>query len=294
MADDGSIAISLVVATVGRVDELDRMLASIAERTLKDVELIIVDQNPDDRVEPVLERWRPHLQYAHVRSARGLSRARNVGLQLTTGCIVGFPDDDCWYPESLLFEVKQWFDRNEDYDFLCCAVQDGNGREVAARWPGYSQEIDRDSVLRTCASASLFMRREALEDIEGFDEKMGLGAATPFQSGEDSDLALRCLNANGRGWFEKHLSVYHPCKGPGEVTAERAFDYGMGFGYLLRKHGYSPQTLVYHVTRALGGMIKSLLLAQPREARFYWQSARGRLKGYATPRTILPRHLQCL
>jgi hypothetical protein len=112
---------------------------------------------------------------------------------------------------------------------------------------------------------------------------MGLGAATPFQSAEDSDLALRCLDGGGKGWFEKQLYVYHPHKGPGAVTGSRAFGYGMGFGYLLRMHGYSLRTLIYHVLRALGGAIKSLLLAEPNKALFYWKSALGRLSGYSIP-----------
>lgn len=278
---DGSIAVSLIVATVERVNELDRMLRSIAAQTLQNVELIIVDQNADDRLNAVLERWKSSLRYSHVRSPRGLSRARNVGLNLASGGIVGFPDDDCWYPESLLFQVKDWFDRHQDHDFLCCAAQDGSGREVASRWPRHSQAIDRASVLRTSPSFSLFIRRATLRQIGGFDERMGLGAGTPFESAEDSDLALRCLDGASKGWFEKRLYVYHPAKGPGEAPSGRAFTYGMGFGYLLHKHHYSAPIMIYHVVRAVGGMIKSLLLAHPGKAVFYWHSAHGRIKGYS-------------
>lgn len=280
---EGKIAVSLIVATVGRAQELDRMLASIARQTLKSLEVIIVDQNPDERVKNLIEGWKPSLRYVHVRSPRGLSRARNLGITLASGSIIGFPDDDCWYPDDLLLQVKEWFDRHHTYDFFCCTAQDGSGREVASRWPRNSLVIDRDSVLRACASASLFIRKAALDVIGGFDERMGLGAATPFQSAEDSDLALRCLDGGGKGWFEKQLYVYHPHKGPGAVTGSRAFGYGMGFGYLLRMHGYSPRTLIYQLVRALGGAIKSLLLAEPNKALFYWKSAMGRLSGYSIP-----------
>jgi glycosyltransferase involved in cell wall biosynthesis len=288
-AADGAVAVSLIVGTVGRAQELDRMLASIEGQSLKSVELIIVDQNADDRVKKLIEGRKPPLRYVHVRSARGLSRARNLGINLASGDIIGFPDDDCWYPGDLLLQVKEWFDRHQTYDFFCCAAQDESGREVASRWPRHSQAIDRDSVLRACASASMFIRKAALDRIGGFDESMGLGAATPFQSAEDSDLALRCLDGGGKGWFERQLYVYHPHKGAGAVTSSRAFSYGMGFGCLLRMHGYSPRTLIYHVARALGGAIKSLLLAEPSKALFYWKSALGRLKGYLIPRTILHR-----
>jgi GT2 family glycosyltransferase len=277
------IAVSLIVATVGRAQELNRMLASIAGQKLKGVQLIIVDQNSCDRVEQLLADWNDSLSYVHIRSPRGLSRARNAGIKLASGRIVCFPDDDCWYPDEFLVQVVQWFDQHREYDFLCCTAQDGSGREVASRWPRHSLAIDRVSVLRACASASLFMRRTALDEIGGFDEKMGLGAATPFQSAEDSDLALRCMDRGGKGWFAKQFYVYHPHKGAGGAADSRALGYGMGFGYLLRKHRYPPRTLIYHVVRALGGFIKSTLLGEPEKARFYWNSAHGRLRGYLTP-----------
>lgn len=290
-AGERQIAVSLIVATIGRGQELSRMLASIAAQTLKNIEIIIVDQNPDDRVKKLLEGWKRSLLYVHVRSPRGLSRARNVGINLASGRILCFPDDDCWYPEDLLLQVTQWFDQHRAYDFLCCSAQDGSGREVVTRWPSHSLVIDRDSVLRTCASACLFLRRAALDDIGGFDEAMGLGAATPFQAAEDLDLALRCMDRGRRGWFDKQLYVCHPHKAAGELASSRALGYGMGFGHLLRKHRYSLLTLIYHVARALAGVVKSLLLAEPDKARFYWNSACGRLRGYLMP--MLNKNIRC-
>jgi glycosyltransferase involved in cell wall biosynthesis len=277
------VAVSLIVATVGRTQELNRLLESIAVQNLTSLELIIVDQNLDDRVKQLLEDSSHSFLCLHVRSPKGLSRARNVGINLASGRILCFPDDDCWYPGDLLPGVVQWFDQHQDYHFLCCTAQDGSGREVASRWPSHSLAIDRDTVLRACASASLFIRRTALDEIGGFDEGMGLGASTPFQSAEDSDLALRCMGRGGKGWFAKQLYVYHPDKGLGEAAKSRALGYGMGFGYLLRKHRYSRRTLIYHVARALGGLIRSIILAEPGKTCFYWNSAYGRLRGYLMP-----------
>jgi glycosyltransferase involved in cell wall biosynthesis len=106
----GQVAITLIVATVGRTQELSRLLESIAAQTLTSLELIIVDQNADDRVKKLLEDSVSSLLCIHVRSAKGLSRARNVGIDLASGRILCFPDDDCWYPGDFLLRVVQWFD----------------------------------------------------------------------------------------------------------------------------------------------------------------------------------------
>jgi glycosyltransferase involved in cell wall biosynthesis len=275
-----SVSLSLIVATVGRTDELVRLIQSVAAQKLSQIELIIVDQNADERVETLLHQAAPTLRYTHIRCLPGLSRARNVGLLRASGAILGFPDDDCWYPEDLLQQVKNWFDRYPERQFLCCALRDETGQEVAARWPARSQSLDRNSVLRAAASAALFVRRDMAWQVGGFDEEIGLGAGTPFQSGEDTDYALRCLRAGGTGWFEKELYVCHPKREPALMSHSRAYAYGMGFGYILGKHGYATSPVAYHVARAAAGAVKSTLLLRTAEAGFYFQSARGRWNGY--------------
>ena len=42
--------ISLILATVGRTDELTRMFESLATQTFSDFEVVVVDQNEDDRL----------------------------------------------------------------------------------------------------------------------------------------------------------------------------------------------------------------------------------------------------
>jgi glycosyltransferase involved in cell wall biosynthesis len=272
------VVLSLIIATVERTDALKHLLCSIDRQQMPGLEVIVVDQNNDDRVTSVLAA--APFECIHLRSPRGLSRARNAGLAVATGVIVGFPDDDCWYPEEFLQRVNAWFAQNRNHDLLCTVLRDEEGREVAARWPVCSQELDRPSVLRAAASAAMFLRRDALRQVDGFDESIGLGADSPLQSGEDTDLALRCLEAGAHGWFEKALYACHPRREPGQVPARRAFGYGMGFGYILAKHGYSQWMLAYYVLRALAGAARAMLLLRAPDAAFYLQSARGRWEGY--------------
>lgn len=120
--------ISLVVATINRTVELERFLASLDTQTYRNFEVIVIDQNPDDRLVPVLCRH-AGLAISHLRSGRGLSKARNVGLRATKGEIIAIPDDDCWYPPQLLSTVAAWFASRSQTDLLLGITRNADGVE---------------------------------------------------------------------------------------------------------------------------------------------------------------------
>ena len=82
---------SLVLATVGRTDELRRFLAHLDTQTHREFELVVVDQNKDERLKPILEPYRGKFPILHLPSEQGLSRARNVGIEHARGDVIGFP-----------------------------------------------------------------------------------------------------------------------------------------------------------------------------------------------------------
>ncbi|MFN2119332.1 MAG: glycosyltransferase family 2 protein, partial [Anaerolineales bacterium] len=96
--------VSLVLGTKGRTAELSRFLDSVAVQTHAPLEVILVDQNADDRLRPILAAF-PQMPLTRLMCEPGLSRARNMGLAVAKGDVVGFPDDDCWYPPDSLEKV---------------------------------------------------------------------------------------------------------------------------------------------------------------------------------------------
>src|ERR1035438_4187408 len=112
------LTFSLIVATLGRTRELENLFESLASQAYPNLECIIVDQNPDRRVKEIVDLWKDVLKLRVIDSALGLSRARNVGLTAATGDILAFPDDDCWYSQSLLACVSGWFEDHAEYGVL--------------------------------------------------------------------------------------------------------------------------------------------------------------------------------
>ena len=99
----GLPSFDLVVATVGRSDELGRLLDSVEAQGYPNVRVLVVDQNEDGRTSEALADRA--VEVVRLSSARGLSRARNVALEHLAADLVAFPDDDCVYPPGLLATV---------------------------------------------------------------------------------------------------------------------------------------------------------------------------------------------
>ena len=97
---------SLIVCTRDRTEELKRFFVSIVNQ-VGDIrrEIIVVDQNTDERLAPIIQDFEDRLRIKYIRSGTGLSRGRNLGLQCARGAIIAFPDDDCAYPKTLLSDV---------------------------------------------------------------------------------------------------------------------------------------------------------------------------------------------
>jgi glycosyltransferase involved in cell wall biosynthesis len=266
---------------MGRTEELVRLFASLGEQSLRDFEVIVVDQNPDERLCPIVEAWRSHLDIQHLRSEPGLSRSRNKGLTVASGKLIAFPDDDCWYPNETLQRVKVWFEGHSKFDILSGCARTDEGELTSSRWMPASSEIHSRNVYRTGISFTLFFRASAIHSVQGFDEQLGLGAGTRFGSGEESDCVFRLLARGSRGWFDRDLTIHHPNK-THDFSAKariRAHSYGVGFGYLLRRHKLPLLHSLYLCARPAGGCLLALIRRRP-GADIYWATFRGRLEGY--------------
>lgn len=99
---------SLIVCTLGRFDDIDVLFASFIKQKYKHFEVILVDQNEDGYLTPILNKYEGAFPLTHVKSPKGLSIARNNGMKYVTGDIVCFPDDDCYYSEDTLEIVKNF------------------------------------------------------------------------------------------------------------------------------------------------------------------------------------------
>jgi GT2 family glycosyltransferase len=280
--DEGGLSFDLVLATVGRTNELDDFLASLEAQSYKRFRVILVDQNDDDRLEPILERHSNAFPLVRTTSAKGLSRARNEGLQHLEGNAVAFPDDDCLYPPDLLASVARVLREHPQLDGVTGRNIDEEGESSFLLWEKEASPVSRRNVWRTAVSHTIFLRRPVVERVGPFDESLGAGSGTEWGSGEETDYVLRVLSAGFSLRYDPDIRVVHEWPQPdgSPRSAHKAYLTGMGNSRVLRKHGYPLWFAVYRVLQLVVGSAYFLAKGRAGLARYYWAMARGRAVGW--------------
>jgi glycosyltransferase involved in cell wall biosynthesis len=274
---------SLIVPTVGRTTELERLLVSLSVQTYQDFELLVVDQNPDDRLVPILASHTNTFPVIHLRSDKGQSRARNVGLRHAKGDIVAFPDDDCQYPPNLLDRVVQFFIHNPEVDGLTGRSIDEDGKPSNGRFDITRGNIDKFNVWTRGISYSIFLRRGSVQAL-WFDEDLGPGAGTKWGAGDETEYLLQLLKQGLLLYYDPTLVVFHPSPITeyGDRAVHRAYTYGSGMGRVLRVHRYPLWFVSYQWVRPLAGLLLSFGQGRTAKARYHWAVFLGRLAGWIT------------
>lgn len=272
---------SLVLATYGRKEELKRFFESLKEQTYQNFEVIICDQNPEGFLQDILLEYEHSFRIIHLRSERGLSKARNLGLRYLTGEIVGFPDDDCLYPPSLLMDVLNRFLMDKDLAVLCGLPVNFNNKVTSGKYLSYKTQVNKYKALFAFCSYTMFMKRDVIKKVGHFDETLGLGSSY-YQSAEDLDYGIRAINNSFKVVFDPEIKVFHPEKEEviGKEQIKRSYKYALGTGYVLRKHRYSLLFSVYYISRPLAGFLIGIISMRLKKALWHLAKFIGRLRGY--------------
>lgn len=264
---------SLILCTVNRTKEVEELLISLTNQSYKNFEVLIVDQNKDNRILKIIEKF-SGLAIKYLTSDIGLSKARNVGLKNSTGDIVCFPDDDCSYPKELLESVNGFFNENK-YNILMGKTIDKLTKEIVAGKQNYSPSpLKANNILGS--STTLFIKKDNIEIL--FDERFGLGAV--FNAEEENDLVFRLLKKGVLGYYNPNINyVYHPPSDSNYNDLNRAKERGIGLGAFIAKHLLSSEGvgyfIKYNLTRPLLGAILYFIKLDFVKSKFYFTKLIG-------------------
>lgn len=200
---------SVIVPTYKRTEELKKALRSIAAQTYDDLELIVVDDNPDqqrrEKVKEIIEDFDKDIEVKRRVNdeSQGVSSARNLGIENALGKYIAFLDDDDEWKKEKLEKEAEILSQNE-YDAVCSTIEmykDGEVQDIVRK----QGEIGLEEILledKIGSPSKVTVKKEILEEVGGFDQDI--------PSGEDWDLWIRLIEHGVKfGYIDEPLVRYH-------------------------------------------------------------------------------------
>ena len=272
--------VSLIMPTINRYDEIYLFMNSLKRQTYKKFELIVVDQNQNNKVKDIIDNYDNYIDIKYVKSEKlGLSLNRNIGIDMAKGSIIGFPDDDCVYEDDTLEKVTTFFRENEDYRLYSCKTMDENKVDCFKKMYDGRCEINSINIMDTLTSITFFINFKN-DKYTKFDEKLGVGGE--YGSGEEIDYVLDLLSKEYKGKYFGENIIYHPAKkhSKSKEKYQRDYNYGRGFGALCkkeivyRKNYKFIKVMGYKIIRNIGG------IALNKDADYHHATIKGRVEGF--------------
>jgi len=249
--------ISLIVCTRNRAESLPACLNSIEQAAVAnravEVELLIVNNGSTDATAAVLRAWQRSTSVrcrVLLAEQRGLSHARNCGLEHATGKIIAFTDDDCTVARDYLTQVERAYATDAGPALRGGRVELGDPRDLpfTIKTDLAPQRFTGGHPGGFIHGCNLTMSRSALELVGRFDTR--LGAGQPIGAAEDSDFVYRAHRSGVMVLYDPSIVVFHHHGRRDFAEVKLLQDvYNLGNGALYAKHGRRDRKLLFRICR---------------------------------------------
>ncbi|WP_400262016.1 glycosyltransferase family A protein [Sphingobacterium sp. SG20118] len=169
------LKISVIVSTYGRCEELDILLDSLSKQDcdIDFFEVIVVDQNDMINLSPLIASYQNKLNLVHFKSTvKGLSKAKNKGIELAKAQILTFPDDDCTFYPNTISSALDFLNKNPSVDVLYGRIFDRSAnKNIMLNWSTKEVRLNLFNYTFNYSAISCFTRLKMK-----FDENFGVGA----------------------------------------------------------------------------------------------------------------------
>ena len=194
--------VSVVIPTYNRAHVVGEAIDSVLSQTYDNLELIVVDDGSQDGTREFVASYGAQLTYLH-QVHRGVSAARNRGIERARGHYLAFLDsDDLWLKEKLFLQME--YMKLHPEARICYTdeiwIRKGVRVNPMKKHRKYSGMIfERCLPLCIVSPSSVLINRQLLDEVGVFDETLEVC--------EDYDLWLRISSRYPIHFIEKPLIV---------------------------------------------------------------------------------------
>jgi GT2 family glycosyltransferase len=222
--------VSVIVCSYNGGATLQQCLNSLSQLEYPDYEVIVVDDGSTDQTRAILARF-PAVRVIHQPN-RGLSAARNAGLQAATGSIVAYTDADCYADPDWITQLVHQLKCTQAAGVGGPNLSPEDGRQAAcvAASPGQPTHVlESHQVAEHIPGCNMAFRREALLGTKGFDPVYR-------KAGDDVDICWRLQQAGYWITFAPGAVVWHHRRQSPRAYLRQQAGYGEAEALLRFKH----------------------------------------------------------
>ena len=238
---------SIIVPVYNRPDEVDELLQSLSQQTLKDMEVIIVEDGSSQPCEDVVRRYAGKLQLRyHTKPNSGPGPTRNYGAEHSQGDYLIFLDSDCVLPPGFLQAVDKELSNN-------VLPIEGELEGVSA-WGGPDRAHESFTPVQKAISYSMtsFLTTGGIRGgKKQMDKKfyprsfnMGirrslyrqLGGFSSMRFGEDIDLSIRIYESGANCRLFPEAWVWHKRRTDFKKFFKQVHNSGIARINLMKRH----------------------------------------------------------
>ena len=149
------VKVSVIVPIYNAAEYLEKCLNSIMVQTLKDIEIILIDDGSSDGSAEICQKYLsdPRVSY-YYKENEGLAAARDDGMLHANGEYIGFVDADDWLKPEMYEKMYTAAKLNDSDVVFCNCQQNENGHIFTPEMPGgaYNRNQIKETILpRTLA-----------------------------------------------------------------------------------------------------------------------------------------------
>jgi glycosyltransferase involved in cell wall biosynthesis len=214
-----NLSFSVIINTIDRAGPLHTLLQSLEHQSYPNFEVVVVVGPTNDNTIELLSEFDGRIRLIQCPVAN-LSRSRNLGLLAAHGDIIVYIDDDAVPCQRWLEQYAHIF-TTQDIQVTGGAVWAAHPKFTMLQfrlgiYSSLAEQLDVRSSwidqivppgiasrwIARIPGGNMAARREALLDVDGFDEFFEFVA-------EETDLSIRMVNANKRIYPVKEAVIYH-------------------------------------------------------------------------------------
>lgn len=170
---------SIIIPTYKRIEFLERAIESISAQTYRNYEIIVINDNPDDKstIDNLSNKF-DRITVIHSSHTKGGNAARNLGILKSGGELIAFlDDDDLWLPEKLerhLAAHKAYPDAGLVFSDCLYIYDDSSITNNATSYRVPADVIEAMGKAKFCPATTsmVSIRRECVEKCGLFDENL--------------------------------------------------------------------------------------------------------------------------